>query len=463
MGYRGMVLRMDGTWRRIAAAVVIGFAGLPAGAQTLTDTLIAAYRTSGLLEQNRAVLRAADEDVAQAVAELRPVLAYVAETQWADTPVAGDTTSTELGLTASLLLYDFGASKLSIEAQKETVLATREALRGIEQQVLLRAVAAYLNVRRQNAFVGLQDNNVRVITEQLRAARDRFEVGEVTRTDVSIAEARLAAAQSAHAAAQGALAQSREEYKAVTGAYPGRLAAPPAAPATAASVEAARDVARSRHPSIRQAQHEVAATEIAVSAAQAALRPTLSATARALLDVDSGEDTESVTLSLSGPIYQGGQIASVIRQAQARRDAARGGLHTSVIGVEQDVGDAWADVAVSRATTEASEKQVRAARLALRGAQEELEVGSRTTLDVLDREQELLDAQTNLISAQIDLILAKFSLLSAMGLMTADHLDLGIATYDPAAYYNAVKNAPTVFVSPQGERLDRVLKSLGRE
>ncbi len=454
---------IDGTWRRIAAAVVIGFAGLPVGAQTLTDTLIAAYRSSGLLEQNRAVLRAADEDVAQAVADLRPVLAYVAEAQWADTPVAGDTTTTELGLTASLLLYDFGASKLSIEAQKETVLATREALRGIEQQVLLRAVAAYLSVRRQNAFVGLQDNNVRVITEQLRAAQDRFEVGEVTRTDVSIAEARLAAAQSAYAAAQGALAQSREEYKAVTGTYPGRLAAPPAAPATAASVAAARDVARSRHPSILQAQHEVAATEIAVSASQAALRPKLSATARALVDVDSGDDTESVTLSLSGPIYQGGQIASVIRQAQARRDVARGGLHTSVIGVEQDVGDAWADVAVARATTEASEKQVRAARLALRGAQEELEVGSRTTLDVLDREQELLDAQTNLISAQIDLILAKFSLLSAMGLMTADHLDLGIATYDPAAYYNAVKDAPTVFVSPQGERLDRVLKSLGRE
>lgn len=456
-----MARRMFGTRRWIAAALVAGFAGLPATAQTLTDTMIAAYRTSGLLDQNRAVLRAADEDVAQAVGALRPVLNYVAETEWRREPFRGETTETALGLTASLLLYDFGRSRLVIDAQKETVLATREALRGIEQQVLLRAVAAFLNVRRQNAFVGLQDNNVRVIGEQLRAARDRFEVGEVTRTDVSIAEARLAAAQSAYAAAQGAHAQAREEYNAVTGSYPGRLSPPPASPATAASSESARSVARTRHPSIQQAQHEVAAAEIAVAAASASLRPSLSATAQVLTD-EEGNDTESLGLSLSGPIYQGGQIASRIRQSQAQRDAARAGLYTSVKDVDQDVGNAWADVAVARATQAASEEQVRAARLALRGAQEELEVGSRTTLDVLDREQELLDAQTNLISAQIDLILANYSLLSAMGLMTVDHLGLGIATYDPAAYYNAVKNAPTVFVSPQGERLDRVLKSLGR-
>jgi outer membrane protein len=178
---------------------------------------------------------------------------------------------------------------------------------------------------------------------------------------------------------------------------------------------------------------------------------------------DNGDDTESVGLSLSGPIYQGGQIASSIRQGQAQRDAARAGLYLAVQNTEQEVGNAWADLAVARATQAASVQQVTAARLALRGGQQELEVGSRTTLDVLDLEQELLDAQANQISAEVDSILATYALLSSMGLLTVDHLGLGIATYDPAAYYNAVKSAPTVFVSPQGEKLDKVLRSLNRE
>jgi outer membrane protein len=449
--------------RRLAAAALLtGLAAMPAGSQTLTDTLIAAYRTSGLLEQNRALLRAADEDVAQAVATLRPVLEYVASTNYIrQSDVDLTENNTGLSLDFTFLLYDFGRSQLLVDAQKETVLATRQALRGVEQQVLLRAVAAFLEVRRQNALVGLQQNNVRVITEQLRAAEDRFEVGEVTRTDVSIAEARLAAARSSLAAAQGGLAQAREEYSAVTGDYPAELAPAPPPPATAATLVDARDVARRRHPEILQAQHEVSAAELVIAAAKADLRPALRLTGNLGIN-DEGEDEQQLTLALRGPLYRGGALTSAIRQAQAQRDASRGSLYTSVQDVEQSVGDAWADVAVARATEIASEEEVAAGQLALRGAQEELEVGSRTTLDVLDREQELLDAQTTLISAQIDLIFANYALLSAMGLMSVDHLGLGIATYDPAAYYNAVKDAPTVYVSPQGERLDRVLKSIGR-
>jgi outer membrane protein len=395
------------------------------------------------------------------VAALRPVINYVGQVARTESPRVSGTTGS-LALSADWLLYDFGATRLRTDAQKETVLATREALRGVEQDVLLRAVAAFLNIRRQNAFVALQDNNVSVITQQVRAARDRFEVGEVTRTDVSIAEARLAAAQSALAASQGALAQAREEYKAVTGAYPGRLSAPPPAPATASALPGARAIALERHPRIIQAQHQVRATELVVSATSAGLRPRLSANAQVSVD-DNGDDTESVGLSLSGPIYQGGQIASSIRQGQAQRDAARAGLYLAVQNTEQEVGNAWADLAVARATQAASVQQVTAARLALRGGQQELEVGSRTTLDVLDLEQELLDAQANQISAEVDSILATYALLSSMGLLTVDHLGLGIATYDPAAYYNAVKSAPTVFVSPQGEKLDKVLRSLNRE
>ncbi|MEM6824427.1 MAG: TolC family outer membrane protein [Pseudomonadota bacterium] len=447
--------------RPLALGLAMSIAGLPASGQSLGEALSAAYETSGLLDQNRALLRAADEDVAQAVATLRPIISYALDATWADTQLVDDDLTGGLSVSLSLLLYDFGRTRAQIDAQKETVLATRQALRSIEQQVLLRGVAAFLNVRRQNAFVSLQNNNVRVIGEQLRAARDRFEVGEVTRTDVSIAEARLAAARSGLAAAEGALAQAREEYNAVTGGFPGALSPPGAAPKTAASLNAARAVARERHPDILQAQHQVSATELGVAAARGSLRPSLNATAQVGVD-DDGDGTESVAITLSGPIYQGGQLTSLIREAQANRDASRAGLYLAVQNVEQSVGNAWADVGVARATRTASEEEVRASSLALRGAQEEFAVGSRTTLDVLDLEQEQLDAQTNLISAEIDLILAQYQLLSAMGLLTAEHLGLGVARYDPAAYYNVVKNAPTVFVSPQGERLDRVLKSLGK-
>ncbi|MEM0948562.1 MAG: TolC family outer membrane protein [Pseudomonadota bacterium] len=445
--------------RRTAAAAVLALmAAGPAAAQTLADSLIGAYRTSGLLEQNRALLRAADEDVAQAVAALRPVIDYLGTVRYQESDIAEDVTS-NLSLEASLLLFDFGLSRLSIDFQKETVLALREALRSVEQNVLLRGVAAFLNVQRQIAFVDLAENNVRVISEQLRAARDRFEVGEVTRTDVSIAEARLASAQSSLAAERGALVQARAEYLAVVGSEATSLSPAPPPPVLPATLEEARVIALGRHPDLLEAQRNVTAAEIGIEVARAGLRPELRATASVGID-DDGEDTSSIGLSLSGPIYRGGALVSAIRQSQARRDSSRGELYTVGQQIELDVTSTWADLAVAGARVQASEQEVRAAALALEGAQEELEVGSRTTLDVLDLEQDLLDARTDQVSNQIDRVLSVYTVLSSMGLLTVDYLQLGIPTYDPAAYYNAVKNAPTVYVSPQGERLDRVLRRL---
>lgn len=447
----------------LVLAVSVAMAPVALKAESLTDALIAAYNTSGLLEQNRALLRATDEDVASAVAALRPVINYIASADWSDPVQPGrDNTTASLSLSADMLLSDFGASRLRIDIAKETVLATREGLRAVEQQVLLRAVAAYMAVRREAAFVNLRENNVRLITEQLRAARDRFEVGEVTRTDVSIVEARLAAARSGLAAAQGSLERARAEYVAAVGTLPGPLRPPPPAPETASSEAAAMAIAQERHPDIRQAQFQVSASELAVQAAGASLRPRLSGSARFSVD-DNGDDSQSLGITLSGPIYRGGALASAIRQAQARRDATRAGLLLASENVRQNVANAWADLSVALAVLAASDEQVRAARLALRGAQEELEVGARTTLDVLDREQELLQAETDRIDAATNRYVAIYSLLSRMGLLSVEHLGLGIPTYDPAAYYNAVDSAPTVFVSPQGERLDSVLRALGRQ
>ncbi len=449
------------------AAAIIGFTTVHAGAQTLADTLVAAYNNSHLLEQNRALLRAADEDVAQAVALLRPVIGFVARAQASavtvDTSRGRDTREdygASLTISAELTLYDGGAGRLALESAQESVLAAREGLRSVEQQVLLNAVIAFVSVRNAGEVLSIRQNNLRVIEQELRAARDRFEVGEITRTDVAIAEARLAAARSALAAAEGDLAVARETYRAVTGGLPGMLRVPPPPPATAASDGSARDVAVRRHPAILRAQREVRVAELNVARAAAAFNGRLTASAQAGIDSDD-TFSRSLSLSYSVPIYRGGQLSSVHRQAIARRDATIAALHQTTVSVIQDVGRAWAQLAVARASLEASERQIAAARTAFEGVREEATLGARTTLDVLNAEQELLDARASRVAAESQQYIATYTLLAAMGLLTVEHLGLGIPTYDPEAYFNAVRSAPAT--TPQGARLDRVLKSIGRD
>ena len=440
-------------------------AGPGVRAETLADTLAAAYTNSGLLDQNRALLRAADENVAQSVAATLPVINWAMATNRtynaaAPTSALQDTTSTTARISGSLTLYDSGANRLAIDSQKEIVLSTRQSLRGIEQDVLLRAVQAYMNVRREREFVELRQNNQRLITQELQAARDRFDVGEVTRTDVSLAQARLAGSQSLLAAAQGNLAQSIAEYTAAVGRVPSGSGAAAPAPVLQ-SVQDAKAFALRNHPAVLQVQHSVAAAELAVQRGEAALRPNLSLNSFVAVD-DEWNESAQIGLSLGGPIYNGGAIASQIRQLQANRDASRAGLHLALIGVEQRVANAYAALQVARASAQASDQQVSAARIAFEGVREEASLGSRTTLDVLNAEQELLDAQANRIAADVDEVIASYSVLAAMGLLTAEHLQLPVQQYDVSAYYNLVNNSPMA-ASPQGEALDRVLEALSRD
>lgn len=454
-------------WGRARGIAALAVAALtawapPVVAETLTDALIAAYRNSNLLEQNRAVLRAADEDTAQAVAALRPVIAAAASATRRDpVPPGQDDLTAQIALQAEITLYDGGRNGLAVEAAKETVLATREALVQVEQQVLLGAVRAYMNVIRAAEFVSLRDNNIRVVSEQLQAARDRFEVGEVTRTDVSLAEARLALARANQAAAQGELQVARESYRAATGRYPGRLTGPGRLPQTAASEAAAKAIANDRHPLIRQAQRQVAVAELNIARARGAMLPTVSLSGQLARDND-GQNSSSLTLGARQTLYAGGRLSSVLRQAEAGRDRSRAALLQTVVEIEQGVAVSWADALVTSAQIAAGQEQVRAAQAAFAGVREEAALGARTTLDVLDAENDLLDARASLISAQTQRAVASYALLASMGLLTADHLRLGVPTYDPSAYYDAVRTAPTVRVSPQGERLDHVLRALGR-
>ncbi|MEL6957648.1 MAG: TolC family outer membrane protein [Pseudomonadota bacterium] len=444
-------------------AIWVSLVAGPARAESLADTLRDAYHYSGLLDQNRALLRAADEDVAQSLAALRPLVTWQAGLQYADSTISptrglSDNTSADLSITTSLLLYDSGASALATEALKETVLRTRQELVEVEQEVLFRAVQAYMNVRRTSEFLALRRSNVTVISRELQAARDRFEVGEVTRTDVSLAEARLAAARSLLAAAEGDLVQANEEFRAVVGRYPGQLQVVNPA-ALQHDIAAAREFAVRRHPAVLAAQHRVTAAELNIRRAEASMNPTLSLRGTVGLD-STGNESRQLGLTYGGTLYQGGQLASLVRQAQAQRDAARAGLLVTADLVSQNVGNAFAILQVARASRLASDLQIRAARTAFRGVREEATLGARTTLDVLNAEQELLDAQAAMISAQADEVIASYRVLAAMGLLTAEHLNLDVQTYDPAAYYNLVRDAPATY-SEQGQALDRVLEALG--
>lgn len=442
-------------------------------AENLADALSSAYNNSGLLTQYRAVLRAADEDVAVAVSALRPVIGWSGSVEYSKSrsrsaffPVTNSGTSASLGVGLDWVIWNGGSSRLTIDAKKEAVLATRAALVGVEQNILLQAVDAYMSVRSASETVALRQNNVRVITEELRAAKDRFEVGEVTRTDVAQAEARLAAARSSFAQAQGDLVSAQEYFKAAVGRRPGALVPPPSVPATAKTMAEAKAIAVRNHPDVKKAQHEAAAADLVVAITRASAKPKVSiGTSLGLVenfDSTNFAKSGSVSLDVTGPIYSGGKVSALYRQAVANRDSARANLLVTSQSVERSVGTAFSNLKVARAARAAFDQQVRAATVAFRGVREEATLGARTTLDVLNAEQELLDAKASLISARNSEYVVAYSLLEAMGLLTAGHLKLQVQRYDEAAYYNQVKNGPAA-ASKQGRQLERVLKSLGKK
>lgn len=460
---------------RLVAVVVLALTlGTGGRADTLADALVGAYNQSGLLDQNRALLRAADEDVALAASALKPIINWSGDIQrrFGDSrsalgfPANLERSTAEIALTADLLLYDFGATAAGVAAAKETVLATRQTLISIEQQVLLRAVSAYMGVIEASEQVELRQNNLRLLTQELRAAENRFEVGEVTRTDVALAEAQLAQARSGLATAQGNSLIAIEEYRNVVGRQPGRLAAPPKLPTPAAGVDAAKAMAVRSHPSMLAAQYQVAAADLNIQGTKADMKPTINLQGRLAVQEEYNSPSYlrsgSVGVRVTGPIYQGGRLSAAVRRAQAQRDAARGNLHVVRNDVQQRVGDAYARLASARASIEASQRRIVAARIAFEGVREEATLGARTTLDVLDAEQALLDAEASLITAQAQLYVTAYSVLEATGRLTARDLRLPVQVYDPNEYYNLVKDSPTA-ISKQGKQLDRVLKRLQKD
>ncbi|MCC6006686.1 MAG: TolC family outer membrane protein [Rhodobacteraceae bacterium] len=457
--------------RATLAACLIAALPFAASAETLAQALVRAYTASNLIEANRAVLRARDEGVAQAMAALRPVVSLsagmansVSTNPTPALPVQSSLSAT-LQLSAELVLFDSGDNRLAIAAADAAVLAARQTLREVEQQVLMNAVSAYLNMLRDAQFVSLEESNLRLIRQEVQAARDRFEVGEITRTDVSIAEARLAGAQSSLAARQGNLEIAREAYRLAVGSYPGQLATPPAAPRLPRTEAEASAIARAGHPSILRGQANVSAAELTVRRAEAALGPRISASAslqgREPLAGGSTSTTATVGVQMQQTLYAGGRRLSAIRQAMANGEAARAELNQAAMVVDQQLGNAWAQLAIARASIAARQEQVRAATVAFRGTAEEAALGARTTLDVLNAEQQLLDARTNLITAERDEYVAVYMVLAAMGLLTAEHLGLSVPRYDVEAYGRAVRGAP-VLGGRRDASYERIMERAGR-
>lgn len=316
-----------------------------------------------------------------------------------------------------------------------------------------------MSVRAATEQVELQQNSVRLLGQELQAAQDRFDVGEITVTDVAQANAQLAASRASLSAAEGDLQVAYEDYAAATGAKPKGLSAPPPLPKLPASLAAAQSSAQKSHPSILQASRMVAASELGVAAAVAERNPTISGTLSGQAN-KYGDLQMALGLQMSQTIYSGGRLSSFHRRAMAARDQARATLLNVSRQVDQAVGIAWANIDVAGAQIRAIDQQISAAQQAYDGVREEATLGARTTLDVLDAEQSLLEARADKITAEANLQLAHYQLLSAMGVLTVKDLNLGIPTYDPSAYYNAVRDAP--YTSRQGESLDRVLRSLNR-
>mgnify|MGYP000010956016 FL=1 len=438
----------------------LSVAPIAAKAHSLADALVFAYNNSDLVQQQRFLLRSSDEGVAQAQARFQPVLSYFASLSQNGVDGPTDSFTTSVGVNADWTVWDAGSRTVRLESTKELVLAARQNLASVEQQVLFNAVQAFLQLRSAIEAVALRESNLRLITQELRAAEDRFEVGEVTRTDVELARARLAQARSGLASAQGDVEIQRSNYILAIGRAPHALLTPPSPPAIPATVQAAEAIAMRTAPSLLAQQHTVKSNELLSSAAQRNTFGTVGVTGSVSTGARNGDETSSGTVGLrySRTFYDGGTLNSLIRQTQAALEASRFGLAQEGRIVADGVKRSWAQLQVARAQVTATQQQVRASQLAFEGVREEARLVARTTLDVLDAEQELLDARNAVLNAQTSAYLAVYSVLQSLGLLSTEHLGLNVERYDVTDYYNAITTTPAGLVrSEQGARLDRIL------
>jgi outer membrane protein len=458
--------------RRLKAGVAglaFAFSGaVPSGiayaAETLDSALAKAYGSNPTLNAQRASLRVTNENVPQALSGYRPRVNGSADVgaSYLDTGLPGRGTTTTRSaprggsISVDQTLWNFGRTGNAVSQAESLVLAGRETLRASEQTVLLDAATAYMNVLRDTAILNLNNNNVEVLEEQLRQTRDRFNVGEVTRTDVAQSEARLAASRSNAALATANLKASLGRYRQIVGVQPRRLApGRPVEKSLPQSLEEAARISQSIHPSIIAALYNVDAADIGVKVAEAELYPTIGVTATVSQRYDQqvindSRASASVVGRLTVPIYEGGQVYSRTRQAKELAGQRRLEADITREQVRASVVAAWGTLESSKAQILAAQAQVQASETALNGVREEAKVGQRTTLDVLNAQQELLSARSSLVTAQRDRVVASYTLLSSVGRLNAQILGLRVAQHDKSLHYNQVRDKWIGLQTPDG-------------
>jgi outer membrane protein len=423
-----------------ALALLVAPAAAQGSRDTLRDAAEAALGGNPSLQGQRALRKVADEALVQATSALRPQVglssSFGAErTEVGQTfsfmgmsfPRDGAQSRASLGLEARQTLYSGGVIAAQQRQARAGIEASAGRLRAFEQALLTDVVTIFMDVRRAEEEVRIRMANVASLGEQVRAARDRFEVGEVTRTDVAQAEARFAGAEAGVAAARARLDSARAVYQQLVGRPPVQLAEPPALPGLPAGLEAALARARAVNPELLAARAAADAAGEGVAAAQGELRPKLALSAAAGLQETYNDDTfrdanVGLTAQLSIPIYTGGLAASKTREARLRADQARFDVYAVLHAVEARTTASWHTLVASRQAIAASQARVAAAETALAGAQEELAVGTRITLDVLDQESELLEARLGLVDAQRSEYVAAHELLAAMGELSLESI-----------------------------------------
>ncbi|WP_160123516.1 TolC family outer membrane protein [Rhodovarius lipocyclicus] len=450
----------------------------PAGAQTLQDALAQAYNNNTTLLAARAQLRAVDEGVPQALSGWRPTVVMngsvgaadqrtrsqlqafnadgsfyyrdpVATINGVTRPIPGtirqERTPAAASVTLTQPIFRGGRTVASVRQAENRVLAQRARLYQTEQQVMQDVTTAYVQVIRFQEEVRLNINNEQVLARQLQATNERFRVGEITRTDVAQAESRLAGARASRAAAEGQLQSARATYQRLVNEAPQRLVAPQPLRVSVRNRDEVQRLATQNNPAVVAALFDEAAARDNIDIQMSTLMPQVSVTTQAFRNDNTASPHTrvtggQVTANLSVPIFQGGSEHSLVRQARQTAQQNRALVEDARRVAAQQAISAWETLGSTRAQVESVRSQIRAAEIALDGVQREAIVGSRTTLDVLNAEQELLNARVSLVRALSDNITGSYTVTASIGRLTAQDLGLPVETYNMQTYYNAVRN-----------------------
>jgi outer membrane protein len=445
---------------------------VPALADTIEAALVRAYQNNPQLNAQRAQVRFTDENVPQALSGYRPKVGITASAgyQYTDTnstaggsatnivrtEIHGTNPPRSVGANITQTLFNGQQTANKTRAAESQVSGAREALRVLEQTVLLQAATIYMDYLRDSAIVEVQKSNVRVLEQTLKQTRDRFNVGEVTRTDVAQSEAQLAAGKTQLLTAESTLVTTKSNFRRIIGNEPAGLA--PGSPVDRylpGTLPSAVELGLTENPNVTASMFGIDVAYLQVKVNEGALLPTVTLQVAAQQTYESTLTLyrsfgASATAQLSVPVYQGGAEYSLIRQSKETVAQQRLALEQTRDQTRANVVTAWGQLVAGKAQVQSAQSQVTASEIALNGVREEAKAGQRTTLDVLNAQQALVNARVALVTAQHDRVVASYSVLNSVGRLSPIVLNLNTTIYDPSVHYQQVRDSWAGVRTPDG-------------